>query len=291
MAAKNVTQKALTMISRLPRVSLYNIANPVFEKKPSSFHVYGKKRNWGQKGRRQRGYMYYLGYEGGQTPWWYKIPYEPYNKDHHLKRSYPPISLGLLQLLVDTNRIDPSKPIDMTSLSNTKIFKMSPLNRDFGFQLTDEGLDTFKAKVHIEVQYAKEHVIAAIERNGGTITLAYYDATSVWAASDPAKYFAHGRPIPRRELPPQNAIELYTSAESRGYLADPEKIAEHRMVLAQKYGYTLPDLSTDPQSDMLLMRKDPRQVFHGLEPGWYVNLKEKKILRPTDPDLAKYYQS
>lgn len=42
---------------------------------------------------------------------------------------------------------------------------------------------------------------------------------------------------------------------------------------------------------MLTTRKDPRQVFLGLEPGWLVNLKDKTILKPTDEVLQAYYKS
>lgn len=55
-----------------------------------------------------------------------------------------------------------------------------------------------------------------------------------------------GSPIPRRLLPPQNAIEYYTDPNFRGYLADPEKVAEAKLRLSQKYGYKLPDIDSDP---------------------------------------------
>ena len=61
--------------------------------------------------------------------------------------------------------------------------------------------------------------------------------------------------------------------------------------LLQKFGYTLPDISQSPKKDLLLERKDPRQVFFGLEPGWLVNLVDKVILKPSDPDLIKFYSS
>ncbi len=60
------------------------------------------------------------------------------------------------------------------------------------------------------------------------------------------------------------------------------------MVLSQKYGYAPPDYSV---SSMLKLRKDPLQIFYGLEPGWIVNLKEKSILKPEDPLLKEYYSS
>lgn len=59
----------------------------------------------------------------------------------------------------------------------------------------------------------------------------------------------------------------------------------------QKYGYELPDIKSSPDKDMLLERKDPRQIFYGLEPGWVVNMKDKVIVKPTDPVLKEFYAS
>ncbi len=140
------------------------------------------------------------------------------------------------------------------------------------------------------MQWATEAVIAAVERNGGTITTAFYDFDSLFAILDPMKFFAKGEPIPKRMLPPEDAIEYYSDPKFRGYLADPALVAEERLVLAQKYGYVLPDLEADPKKEMLLARKDPRQVFYGLAPGWIVNLRDKCILKPKDEVLKKYYE-
>lgn len=93
-------------------------------------------------------------------------------------------------------------------------------------------------------------------------------------------------------LPPENAIEYYTDSKNRGYLADPDLIALERFKLAQKYGYQLPDLKKDSANlEAMLERKDPRQVFYGLNPGWLVNLIDKKIYEPQDEELVKYYNS
>lgn len=120
-----------------------------------------------------------------------------------------------------------------------------------------------------------------------------------------------GEPIPRRLAPPPDAIEYYTDAKNRGYLADPEEIARERVILAQKYGYELSDINNDPmvseplwpfslelpnlfiplQSHVLKANKDPRQVFYGLKPGWVVNLKDRKIYEPLREDLKEYYAS
>lgn len=92
-------------------------------------------------------------------------------------------------------------------------------------------------------------------------------------------------------LPPQDATEYYTNPANRGYLADPEKISWERLVLAQKYGYQLPVLENDPDYAKLIQRKDPRQIFLGLEPGWVVNLRDRCILKPTDEQLKQFYHS
>jgi large subunit ribosomal protein L15 len=95
--------------------------------------------------------------------------------------------------LIDSGRINTSKPIDLTALCNTKLFAIKPFERQYGFQLTDEGMDNFNAKINIEVQWASEHVIAAIERSGGVITTAFYDPNSLWALMDPVKFFNKGK--------------------------------------------------------------------------------------------------
>ena len=112
-----------------------------------------------------------------------------------LKREYPPISLSSLQTLIDTGRLDQSKPIDLAAICNTKLFTLIPDQNHYGFQLTDEGLDSFSAKVNIEVQWASEQVIAAVERNGGVITTGFYDIKSLWALKDPFKFFSKGKQI------------------------------------------------------------------------------------------------
>ena len=145
--------------------------------------------------------------------------------------------------------------------------------------------------MNIEVQWTNELTIAAIERNGGTIVTKFYDLGCVAAMADPESHFKKGLVIPRCKLPPQDSVEYYTDPKNRGYLADPAKIAEARLELAQKFGYKLPDITKDPLHEMLIRRKDPRQIWFGLEPGWAVNLTDKCILKPTDEQLKEYYRS
>jgi large subunit ribosomal protein L15 len=139
--------------------------------------------------------------------------------------------------------LNTNQPIDLAALCGTKIFPLRPDRNHFGFHLTSEGQDIFKAKVNVEVQWASEQTIAAVERAGGRITTAYYDLHSVIALNDPIAFFKSGKPIPRRLTPPSNLLEYYIDPANRGYLADPARVAEERQVLAQKYGYEPPDYS------------------------------------------------
>lgn len=201
------------------------------------------------------------------------------------------MSLYQLQLMIETNRLDTSKPIDLVSIINTGLYHLKPDSHEFGINLTDEGVDIFNKKVNLEVQWASEQTIAAIEKNGGVITTAYFDQHSLQAMINTKKFFERGTPIPRRMIPPQDAIDYYTNPKNRGYLADPQKISEHRLVLAQKYGYKLPEIEKDQNYEMLSEKKDPRQIFFGLHPGWVVNLKDKTILKPKDKELLEFYSS
>ena len=90
-------------------------------------------------------------------------------------------------------------------------------------------------------------------------------------------------------LPPMDCLEFYSNPATRGYLADPEKVSYERLVLSQKYGYELPKIEEDSQYEMLTLRKDPRQIFYGLEPGWVINLPDKAILKPKADYLKEFY--
>lgn len=181
--------------------------------------------------------------------------------------------------MIDLDRLNTSRPIDVASICSTGLFSFNPDQKQFGFQLSDEGANTFKSKINIEVQHANELVIATIEKNGGVIRTAYYDPHALQALKNPRKWFERGTPLPKRMIPPIDAIEYYSNPKNRGYLADPEAISRERLVLAQKYGYELPKIEDDPDCAMLQETKDPRQVFYGLEPGIVVNLQDKSFIR------------
>ncbi|XP_026727279.1 39S ribosomal protein L15, mitochondrial [Trichoplusia ni] len=294
MGSRQITEKSLSMLRSLPRISLQNIRdnpNSKLKNKRGRAQHGGDKHGAGNKGSGQRQNFMRLGYETGNNPFYLRIPQEHYYRGHHLRREYPPLTLHELQRIIDKDCVDTSKPIDIASLIKSGFYNFQPDLKQFGINLTDEGADIFAAKINIEVQWASEQVIAAVERNGGVITTAYYDPHSLLLLKNPKKFFESGQAIPRRMIPPSDLIEYYTSAKSRGYLADPEEISKERLKLAQKYGYTLPDIEKDSDYKMMSERKDPRQIFYGLEPGWVVNLKDECILKPKDQELLSFFNS
>ncbi|XP_030253418.1 large ribosomal subunit protein uL15m [Sparus aurata] len=287
--------KAIDVLQTLPRITLANLrpepGSKQEDRRRGRGQHGGNRSGRGHKGERQRGTRPRLGFEGGQTPFYLSIPKYGFNEGHSRRPQYQPLSLKRLQYLIDLGRVDTTNPIDLTQLVNARGVTIQPLKRDYGVQLVDEGADFFAAKINIEVQRATEGAIAAIERAGGVITTSFYDPISLDILIKPVPFFTRGQPIPKRMLPGEDMVPYYTDAESRGYLANPEKIQQARLALAQKYGYILPDISKDELCHMLSMRKDVRQIFFGLSPGWVVNMAEKKILKPTDEKVLKYYSS
>eukprot|EP00096_Caligus_rogercresseyi_P011240 TRINITY_DN4361_c0_g1_i1.p1 TRINITY_DN4361_c0_g1~~TRINITY_DN4361_c0_g1_i1.p1 ORF type:complete len:293 (+),score=78.89 TRINITY_DN4361_c0_g1_i1:21-899(+) len=282
--------KALALLRSLPRVVPTNVERIPRPKKSRDRGQHGgKTHGCGSKGNNARQRWMPLGFEPGKTPFQVQIPRErTYNYGWHAKRQYPPLSLHKLQLMIDTGRLNPKEPLDLAALVKSQVLPIQPADNHFGIHLTAEGVENFDAQINIEVQVASEEVIAAVERLGGTITTAYFDILSVKALVDPKAFFESGQPIPRRLVPPADSIADYKDPKKRGYLADPQEVAKERLILAQKYGYTLPQ---GLDEEYLREFKDPRQVFYGLRPGWVVNLKDKLIYKPLDEDLKKYYES
>eukprot|EP00069_Balaena_mysticetus_P014514 bmy_22344T0 len=172
-----------------------------------------------------------------------------------------------LQYLFDLGRVYPTQPIDLTQLVNGRGVTFQPSKRDYGVQLVEEGTDTFKAKVNIEVQLASELAVAAIEKNGGVITTTFYDPRSLEILCKPIAFFLHGQPIPKRMLTSKALVPYYTDARNRGYLADPAEFPEARLELAKKYGYILPDIMKDEPSKCSVLEKIQGRFSLVLLPG------------------------
>lgn len=283
------TRASLKLLKYLPRFNEYNLMNNPYGRQRKTPARGARRIRWPTKSNEERQRWHPIGYEQGNVPWYLKVPAERYYKNFDARRQYPPFTLLQLQMLFDTNLLDGNSPIDLSTLCMANHYDINTTDNHYGVQLTSTGIDNFCECLNIEVQYAREPVIAAIERNGGRITTAFFDIKSVSALIDPYKFFESGEPIPKRLLPPPNAIDYYTDPRNRGYLADPVETEKERQKLAQKYGYEIPEIRDKAKREMLKIRKHKRQVFFGLEPGYVINLKDHEILEPTDPELREFY--
>lgn len=271
------------VISQLPRIKLTNL-RPDVEKKT-------KKKSLLERGhmRPRPNIKPRIGFAFGKVPFQKKIPKYGYNRDSHLKRQYFPFTLWQLQHMIDLGRINPEEPIDLNAIANSRVFGMLPSDSTYyGVYLLSQGANCFKARVNIEVQIADDLAIAAVEKSGGVLTTAFYDRVSFEDLVDPVGFFMKGNPIRKRLLPPEELITYYTDPKKRGYLSDPALVQEERVRFAMQYGYDLPNIKKDKNYEMLCEKKDPRQIFFGLSPGWLVNLHEKTVIKPAEAYLQEY---
>jgi len=61
-----------------------------------------------------------------------------------MRRQYVPLSLLSLQRLVDLGRVDVTKPIDLTTLCNTRVIHVDPTKNHYGINLSDEVCIRFR---------------------------------------------------------------------------------------------------------------------------------------------------
>jgi len=190
-----------------------------------------------------------------------------------------------LQRLIDLGWLNTNRLIDLTALCNTRRYHCDPQQRQFGVQLTDEGADIFAAKINLEVQWASETAIAAVEKAGGRIRTAYYDPISLMAAVNPKAWFEAGEPIPIRKAPPVDLVSYYSNTRNRGYMADPGQLTEAEYQLSQQMGYERPESNQTGQWES----KRPEQIFVGLDPGSLVSLVDGEVYETTHPVLRQHY--
>lgn len=186
----------------------------------------GRTAGRGIKGTKSRtGGSVALGFEGGQSPLWRRTPKLPYYP-HVLRHPMEPLSLEKLQLWIDTNRLDASKPITMRDLVECGLVHKV----EHGIKLLGGKTPELKfgARIEIEVTQASESAIKAIEANGGRVRAVYYSPVALRALLKPHKY-----DLPMRSpRPPPRLMAYYTAADKRGYLSPELQLADLKARLA-----------------------------------------------------------
>ena len=63
------------------------------------------------------------------------------------------------------------------------------------------------------------------------------------------------------------------------------------MRTSAQFGYELPDISKDESYEMLIEKKDPRQIYYGLMPGSLVNLYDRTVIKPNEDYVQDYLKA
>ena len=141
-----------------------------------------------------------------------------------------PLNLSQLQDWVNQGRLDPSKPITIKELRQSRCVT----NIKDGIKLLAKGSEELKAPLNVVISRASAKAIAAVEAAGGSVTTRYYTAFAVRRISqgkmDPTHSLQSrikvGEETPRKSfdnrLPDPTSrkdIEYYRDPAHRGYLS------------------------------------------------------------------------
>lgn len=138
----------------------------------------GKTCGRGHKGQNSRSGVALKGFEGGQMPLNRRLPKRGFK--NIFAKDYATVNLGRLQVAIDAGKLDPKKPIDLAALTAAGVVNKP---RD-GVRLLAKG--ELNAKVNITVAGASKAAVAAVEKAGGSLTVAGARAAPSGAAAKTA---------------------------------------------------------------------------------------------------------
>jgi len=124
----------------------------------------GKTGGRGMKGQKSRSGVALKGFEGGQMPIHRRLPKRGFN--NIFAKQYAEVSLGRIQVAIDTGKLDASQPITAEALKAAGVIRRV---KD-GVRVLGGGELT--SKVTLDVAGASGPAIAAIEKAGSAIKVA-----------------------------------------------------------------------------------------------------------------------
>ena len=124
----------------------------------------GKTSGSGVKGQSSRTGVAINGFEGGQMPIYRRLPKRGFK--NIFRKDYAEVNLGRLQAAIEAGKVDAAKAITTEVLVASGLIG-GPLD---GVRLLARG--ELKTKVTIEVSGASKAAIAAVEKLGGSVTVA-----------------------------------------------------------------------------------------------------------------------
>lgn len=181
---------------------------------------YGGTAGRGHKGQNARkGNGPRLAFAGGQTPLTRLFPKRGAHNPN--KEEMSPLNLSQLQLWIDQNRIDPTKPITMKELLDSRIVH----GIKHGVKILGSGASDFRTpNLTIVVSRASQTAIKAIEDLNGTVICKFYNRLTLRALLKPHRFAAKNRFLPGDAHPVRKQDWMrYTDWENRrGYLGNQE---------------------------------------------------------------------
>ncbi|KAH8599874.1 ribosomal protein L18e/L15P [Bisporella sp. PMI_857] len=194
----------------------------------------GKTSGRGHKGQKQHGKTP-ARFQGGQTP--DVVVNGVRGFVNHFTDDLSPCNLDRVQLWIDQGRLDPTKPITVKELVETRCIH----GVKDGVKLLARGKENFKTPINILVSRASSEAIKAVEEAGGKITTRYYTHQSIRrllqgesessftpftmeslkADASPILSAASARPFTYRLPDPTSRkdLEYYRDEAHRGYLS------------------------------------------------------------------------
>ncbi len=124
----------------------------------------GKTGGRGLKGQKSRSGVAIKGYEGGQMPLYQRLPKRGFNKPN--RKNYAVVNLGLIQKFVDAGKLDATAAITEEALIASGLVR----RQLDGVRVLAKGDVT--SKLTLEVTGASQSAVAAVEKAGGTLTVA-----------------------------------------------------------------------------------------------------------------------
>ena len=124
----------------------------------------GKTSGRGHKGAKARSGVAIKGFEGGQMPIYRRLPKRGFNNP--FRRVPEIVNLGRLQQAIDAGRLDASKAISIDDLRTAGLVGRAR----HGVRLLAKG--ELRIAIGIEVSGASKAAVAAVEKAGGSVSLA-----------------------------------------------------------------------------------------------------------------------
>jgi large subunit ribosomal protein L15 len=124
----------------------------------------GKTAGRGIKGQKARSGVAIRAYEGGQMPLYRRLPKRGFNKPN--RQEFAVVNLGLIQKFVEAGKLDASRTVTEDAIVAAGVTRRK---RD-GIRVLAKG--EISVALRLEVTGASKAAVEAVEKAGGSITLA-----------------------------------------------------------------------------------------------------------------------